>query len=167
MNKGLSLKNIAIVQICYMVAIIIFEFPSGVISDIFDRKIVYLASIFLLMISYFIIFNASSFVFFVFRGLIQFFYQPSYLYWQAIFIDKNIAINIFGIIYVLFSLSNIIGVWIFRKIKHSKYDIYVILAIIFLLSVLIKIVSHIYIFITIIIFLVILISVYSNNLEFF
>lgn len=28
-NKGLSLKNIAIVQICYMAAIIIFEFPSG------------------------------------------------------------------------------------------------------------------------------------------
>ncbi|WP_210371436.1 MFS transporter [Borreliella garinii] len=290
-NKGLSLKNIAIVQICYMVAIIIFEFPSGVISDIFDRKIVYLASIFLLMISYFIIFNASSFVLlciswfiygmsaaintgtidisftkiyqnnskklkafisfvkiilsigailggyigsvlylyidikiylislliylisslvtiffipndknidhkhnkedltlylikfkqkiiillkskellelFILNSAIQFFYQPFYLYWQAIFIDKNIVINIFGIIYVLFRLSNIIGVWIFRKIKHSKYDIYVILAIIFLLSVLIKIVSHIYIFITIIIFLVILISVYSNNLEFF
>ncbi len=290
-NKGLSLKNIAIVQICYMVAIIIFEFPSGVISDIFDRKIVYLASIFLLMISYFIIFNASSFVLlciswfiygmsaaintgtidisftkiyqnnskklkafisfvkiilsigailggyigsvlylyidikiylislliylisslitiffipndknidhkhnkedltlylikfkqkiiillkskellelFILNSAIQFFYQPFYLYWQAIFIDKNIVINIFGIIYVLFRLSNIIGVWIFRKIKHSKYDIYVILAIIFLLSVLIKIVSHIYIFITIIIFLVILISVYSNNLEYF
>ncbi|WP_233778946.1 hypothetical protein [Borreliella bavariensis] len=32
-NKGLSLKNIAIVQICYMAAIIIFEFPSGVISE--------------------------------------------------------------------------------------------------------------------------------------
>ncbi|WP_215537940.1 MFS transporter [Borreliella bavariensis] len=290
-NKGLSLKNIAIVQICYMIAIVIFEFPSGVISDIFDRKIVYLASIFLLMISYFIIFKASSFVLlciswfiygmsaaistgtidisftkiyqnnskklkafisfvkmilsigailggyigsvlylyidikiylislliylisflitiffipndknidhkhnkevltlyliklkqkiiillkskellelFILNSAIQFFYQPFYLYWQAIFIDKNIAINIFGIIYVLFRLSNIIGAWIFKKIKHSKYDIYIILAIIFLLSVLIKIISHIYIFITIIIFLVILISVYSNNLEFF
>ncbi|WP_327786775.1 MFS transporter, partial [Borreliella valaisiana] len=62
MNKGLSLKNIAIVQICYMAAIIILEFPSGIISDIFDRKIVYLVSIFLLMISYFIVFKASSFV---------------------------------------------------------------------------------------------------------
>ncbi|WP_215536055.1 MFS transporter [Borreliella bavariensis] len=290
-NKGLSLKNIAIVQICYMVAIIIFEFPSGVISDIFDRKIVYLASIFLLMISYFIVFKASSFILiciswfiygmsaaintgtidisftkiyqnnskklkafisfvkmilsisailggyigsvlylcidikiylislliylisflitiffipndintdhkhneenltlylmkfkkkiitllkskellelFILNGVIQFFYQPFYLYWQAIFIDKNISINVFGIIYVLFRVSDIIGAWIFRKIKHSKYDIYVILAMIFLLSVLIKIVSHIYIFITIIIFLVISISVYSNNLEYF
>ncbi|WP_215540824.1 MFS transporter [Borreliella bavariensis] len=290
-NKGLSLKDIAIVQICYMAAIIIFEFPSGVISDIFDRKIVYLVSIFLLMISYFIIFKVSSFVLlciswfiygmsaaintgtidisftklyqnnskklkafisfikmilsigailggyigsvlylyidikiylislliylisslitiffipndknidhkhnkedltlyltkffkkiiillkskellevFILNSSIQFFYQPFYLYWQAIFIDKNISISIFGIIYVLFRVSDIIGAWIFRKIKHSKYDIYVILAIIFLLSVLIKIVSHIYIFITIIIFLVILISVYSNNLEFF
>ncbi|WP_373584961.1 MFS transporter [Borreliella afzelii] len=290
-NKGLSLKDIAIVQICYMAAIIIFEFPSGIISDIFDRKIVYLVSIFLLMISYFIIFKASSFVLlciswfiygmsaaintgtidisftklyqnnskklkafisfvkmilsigailggyigsvlylyidikiylislliylisslitiffipndkntdhkhnkedltlylikffkkiiillkskellavFILNSSIQFFYQPFYLYWQAIFIDKNISISIFGIIYVLFRVSNIIGAWIFRKIKHSKYNIYVILAIIFLLSVLIKIVLHIYIFITIIIFLVILISVYSNNLEYF
>lgn len=203
-NKGLSLKDIAIVQICYMAAIIIFEFPSGIISDIFDRKIVYLVSIFLLMISYFIIFKASSFVLlciswfiygmsaaintgtidisftklyqnnskkllavFILNSSIQFFYQPFYLYWQAIFIDKNISISIFGIIYVLFRVSDIIGAWIFRKIKHSKYDIYVILAIIFLLSVLIKIFLHIYIFITIIIFLVILISVYSNNLEYF
>ncbi|WP_330529099.1 MFS transporter [Borreliella valaisiana] len=61
-NKSLSLKNITIVQICYMTAIIIFEFPSGIISDIFDRKTVYLVSIFLLMISYFIIFKTSSFV---------------------------------------------------------------------------------------------------------
>ncbi len=104
---------------------------------------------------------------FILNSSIQFFYQPFYLYWQTIFIDKNISISIFGIIYVLFRVSDIIGAWIFRKIKHSKYDIYVILAIIFLLSVLIKIVLHIYIFITIIIFLVILISVYSNNLEYF
>ncbi|WNZ67165.1 MFS transporter (plasmid) [Borreliella garinii] len=290
-NKGLSLKNIAIVQICYMAAIIIFEFPSGIISDIFNRKIVYLTSIFLLMISYFIIFKASSFMLlciswfiygmsaaintgtidisftklyqdnskklkafisfakmilsisailggyigsilylyidikiylislliylisslitiffipndkntdhrhnkenltlylikftkkiiillkskellevFILNSAIQFFYQPFYLYWQAIFIDKNISINIFRIIYVLFRISDIIGAWIFRKIKHSKYDIYIILAIIFLLSVLIELISHIYIFITIIIFLVILISVYSNNLEYF
>ncbi|WP_330529209.1 multidrug-efflux transporter [Borreliella valaisiana] len=45
-----------------MAAIIIFEFPSGIISDIFDRKIVYLVSIFLLMISYFIVFKTPSFV---------------------------------------------------------------------------------------------------------
>ncbi|WP_233709139.1 MFS transporter [Borreliella bavariensis] len=45
-----------------MAAIIIFEFPSGITSDIFDRKIVYLTSIFLLMISYFIIFKVSSFM---------------------------------------------------------------------------------------------------------
>ncbi|UGQ16494.1 MFS transporter [Borrelia sp. RT5S] len=60
-NKGLALGNIAMVQMCYMLAIMIFEFPSGVISDIFDRKIVYLMSIFLSMVSYFIIFKATSF----------------------------------------------------------------------------------------------------------
>ncbi|MBB6043460.1 MFS transporter (plasmid) [Borreliella yangtzensis] len=290
-NKGLSLKDIAIVQICYMTAIIIFEFPSGIISDIFDRKIVYLVSIFLLMISYLIIFKASSFVLlciswfiygmsaaintgtidisftkiyqnnskklkafiasvkmllsisailggyignvvylyintkiylislliylmsslitiffipndkttdyksdkedfisylmkfkkkiitllksknllevFILNSSIQFFYQPFYLYWQAIFIDKNISISTFGFVYVLFRLSDIVGAWTFKKTKHSKYDIYIILTIIFLLSNSIKIISHIYTFITIIVSLVILISIYSNNLEYF
>ncbi len=76
------------------------------------------------------------------------------------------------LVHFIFQISNLattvlIGAWIFRKIKHSKYDIYIILVIIFLLSVLIKIISHIYIFITIIIFLVIIISIYSNNLHFF
>ncbi|AHH04279.1 Multidrug resistance protein B (plasmid) [Borrelia nietonii YOR] len=89
------------------------------------------------------------------------------MYWQAIFIDKNVPISIFGIIYILFRLSNIIGAWVFKKIRHSSYDSYVILGIIFLLSILIKIVSHIYVFITIMTFLVILVSLYSNNLEYF
>ncbi|WP_445435747.1 MFS transporter [Candidatus Borreliella tachyglossi] len=290
-NKGLVLKDIAIVQMFYMLAIIIFEFPSGIISDIFDRKFVYLISIFLSMVSYFIIFKVSSFAtlctawfiygmssavstgtidisfnhiyqnnskklkafissrkiilgigailggyigsilflhidtkiylislllylvssfitiifissdintdykydkryavpylikfkkniikflksrilleLFILISAIQFFFQPFYLYWQVIFTDKNIPISIFGTTYILFRLSDIIGAWIFKKIKHSKYDIYIILAIISLLSILIKIVSHIYIFTTIIIFLVIIIALYSNNLEYF
>ncbi|AYE36684.1 MFS transporter [Borrelia turcica IST7] len=290
-NKGLALKDIAIVQIFYMLAIIIFEFPSGIISDIFDRKIVYLISIFLSMFSYFIIFKVSSFAslciawfiygmssavntgtidisfnriyqnsskklkafissrkiilsigailggyigsilflhidtkiylislflyllsslitilfissdkntdykynkeevtlylvkfrkdimkflksrilleLFILISAIQFFFQPFYLYWQVIFTDKNIPISIFGTIYILFRLSDMIGAWIFKKIKHSKYDIYIILAIITLLSILIKIVSHIYMFTTLIIFLVIVVALYSNNLEYF
>ncbi|WP_247081320.1 MFS transporter [Borrelia turicatae] len=288
-NKGLQLRDIAIVQMFYMLAIIFFELPSGVISDIFDRKIVYLSSIFLSMIAYFIIFQTSSFIIlciawfiygmssavntgtidisftriyqsnskklkafissmkiilgigavsggyagsvlflyvdkkiylislflylvsslitiffissdkntdhkkeclklyinqfknnvitllkskilielFILISSIQFFFQPFYLYWQAIFIDKNVPISIFGIIYILFRLSNIIGAWVFKKIKHSSYDFYAILSIIFLLSILIKIVSHIYIFITIMTFLVVLVSIYSNNLEYF
>ncbi|AMR76076.1 MFS transporter [Borrelia hermsii] len=288
-NKGLQLRDIAIVQMFYMLAIIFFELPSGVISDIFDRKIVYLSSIFLSMIAYFIIFQTSSFIIlciawfiygmssavntgtidvsftrvyqsnskklkafissmkiilgigaisggyagsvlflyvdekiylislflylasslitiffissdkntdhkkkclklyinqfknnvitllkskilielFILISSIQFFFQPFYLYWQAIFIDKNVPISIFGIIYILFRLSNIIGAWVFKKIRHSSYDSYVILGIIFLLSILIKIVSHIYVFITIMTFLVMLVSLYSNNLEYF
>lgn len=70
---------------------------------------------------------------FILIGSIQFFYQPFYLYWQAIFIDKTISVSIFGIIYVLFSLSDIVGAWVFRRIKHTKYDIYIILTIILLL----------------------------------
>ncbi|AHH11647.1 MFS transporter (plasmid) [Borrelia coriaceae] len=288
-NKGLQLRDISIVQMFYMLAIIFFELPSGVISDIFDRKSVYLSSIFLSMIAYFFIFQTSSFIIlciawfiygissafntgtidisfthiyqsnaqklksfilsmkiilnigailggyagsilflyvdtkiyllslflylasslitiffissdkntdynkedlrfylkqfrndiiallrskilielFILISSIQFFFQPFYLYWQAIFIDKNVPLSVFGIIYILFRLSNIIGAWVFKKIKHSKYDSYVILGIIFLLSVLIKMVSHIYIFIVIMIFLVVLVSLYSNNLEFF
>ncbi|WKC58549.1 MFS transporter [Borrelia sp. P9F1] len=237
-----------------MLAIIIFEFPSGIISDIFDRKIVYLMSIFLPMVSYFIIFKASSFVvlciawfiygmssavstgtidisfnyiyqnnlkklksfissrkiilsigailggyigsilflridvkiyvislflylassfvtilfissdkntdyqynkentilylvkfkknimgflksrvllgLFILISAIQFFFQPFYLYWQVIFTDKNIPISIFGIIYILFRISDIIGAWIFKNIKHSKYNIYITLSVI-------------------------------------
>lgn len=104
---------------------------------------------------------------FILISSIQFFFQPFYLYWQAIFIDKNVPISIFGIIYILFRLSNIIGAWVFKKLKHSSYDSYAILSIIFLLSILIKIVSHIYIFITVMTFLVVLVSIYSNNLEYF
>ncbi|WP_242450673.1 hypothetical protein [Borrelia miyamotoi] len=69
--------------------------------------------------------------------------------------------------YILFCLSNIIGAWIFKKIRHSRYDSCFILGIIFLLSILMKIVSHVYIFITIMTLLVILVSLYSNDLEFF
>ncbi|WP_024655155.1 MFS transporter [Borrelia hispanica] len=288
-NKGLQLRDIAIVQMFYMLAIIFFELPSGIISDIFDRKIVYLSSIFLSMIAYFIIFQTSSFIklciawfiygvssavntgtidisfthiyqnnskklkafissmkiilstgailggytgsilflyidkniyllslslylisslitiFFIssdknidynkedislylkqFKkniimllrskifielliliSSIQFFFQPFYLYWQAIFIDKNVPISIFGIIYILFRFSNIVGAWIFKKIRHSRYDSYVILSIIFLLSILTKIISYTYMFVTIITLLVILVSLYSNNLEYF
>ncbi|WP_024653187.1 MFS transporter [Borrelia persica] len=288
-NKGLQLKDIAIVQMFYMLAIIFFELPSGVISDLFDRKIVYLSSIFLSMIAYFIIFQISSFLMlclawfiygassavntgtidvsfthiyqnnskelktfissmkiilgigailggyvgsilflyvdkkiylislflylvsslitiffissdknmghnekdirlclkqfknniitllkskilielFILISSIQFFFQPFYLYWQAIFIDKNVPINIFGIVYILFRLSNIIGAWVFKKNKHSKYDSYVILGFILFLSILIKIVFDIYILIAIMTFVVILVSIYSNNLEYF
>ncbi|AFI31984.1 MFS transporter [Borrelia crocidurae] len=288
-NKGLQLRDIAIVQMFYMLAIIFFELPSGIISDIFDRKIVYLSSIFLSMIAYFFIFQTSSFImlciawfvygvssavntgtidisfthiyqnnskklkafissmkiilstgailggyagsilflyidkniylfslflylvsslitiFFISNdkntdynkenislylkqfkkniiillrskifielliliSSIQFFFQPFYLYWQAIFIDKNVPISIFGIIYILFRFSNIVGAWIFKKIRHSRYDSYVILSIIFLLSILTKIISYTYMFVTIITLLVILVSLYSNNLEYF
>ncbi|ACH93959.1 MFS transporter [Borrelia duttonii] len=288
-NKGLKLRDIAIVQMFYMLAIIFFELPSGIISDIFDRKIVYLSSIFLSMFAYFIIFKTSSFImlciawfiygvssavntgtidisfthiyqnnskklkafissmkiilstgaivggysgsilflyidkkiyiislflylvsslitiFFISNdkntdynkedislylkhfkkniiillrskifielliliSSIQFFFQPFYLYWQAIFIDKNVPISIFGIIYILLRFSNIVGAWIFKKIRHSRYDSYVILSIIFLLSILTKIISYTYMFVTIITLLVILVSLYSNNLEFF
>ncbi|WKC58380.1 MFS transporter [Borrelia sp. P9F1] len=290
-NKGLALRDIALVQVCYMLAIIIFELPSGIISDIFDRKIVYLMSIFLSMVSYFIIFKATSFAIlciawfiygtssavstgtidisfnrlyqdnsrklkafissrkiilnigailggyigsvlflridvkiyvislflylvsflvttlfissdkntdyeynkeeaalyllkfkkdvirfsrsrvllelFILISAIRFFLQPFYLYWQVIFTDKNIPISTFGTMYTLFRLSDITGAWIFKKIKHSTYDIYIILATTALLSILIKMISHIYMFITMIVFLVIVIALYSNNLEYF
>ncbi|UGQ17620.1 MFS transporter [Borrelia sp. RT1S] len=290
-NKGLALGNIAMVQMCYMLAIMIFEFPSGVISDIFDRKIVYLMSIFLSMVSYFIIFKATSFAIlcsawfiygmssavstgtidisfnrlyqgdskqlkafissrkiilsigailggyignilflhidlkiylislllylvsslvtilfiscdkntdyqykkedtmlyllnfkkditrflrsevllelFILISAIQFFFQPFYLYWQVIFTDKNIPISSFGTMYILFRLSDIIGAWIFKKIKRPEYSIYIILATMALLSILIKTVSHIYMFTTIITLLVTVVSLYSNNLEYF
>ncbi len=44
LQSGLSLSRIATLQSIFMVVSMLMEAPSGVISDIFSRKIVYQAS---------------------------------------------------------------------------------------------------------------------------
>lgn len=60
-NKNVSLGQIALIQVFYMLAIIVLEFPSGIISDIFGRKRTYLLSVILFFISYTYIYFANSF----------------------------------------------------------------------------------------------------------
>lgn len=55
LEKGLTLTKISMLQSIFMITSIIFEFPSGIISDIFSRKIVYQISIIFLFISYLLI----------------------------------------------------------------------------------------------------------------
>ncbi|CCF03407.1 Facilitator superfamily protein [Streptococcus macedonicus ACA-DC 198] len=49
LSKGLSLLQILIVQSAYSIAIVLFEFPSGLIADNYSRKNIYsLSKLFLI-----------------------------------------------------------------------------------------------------------------------
>lgn len=63
LDKGLTLPQILIIQSAYSLAIIICEFPSGIIADNWSRKSLYLVSRLLLIIMFFIILNFSNFYF--------------------------------------------------------------------------------------------------------
>lgn len=62
LGKGLNLSNIAFIQSMYSLAIIICEFPSGVLSDLFSRKIVYLLALVVQIISFSIIIFKCDFL---------------------------------------------------------------------------------------------------------
>ena len=66
LNIGLSITQISLLQIIYMTSIILFEFPSGIISDRYSRKKVYIISIILIFISYFIICINTNFLIILF-----------------------------------------------------------------------------------------------------
>lgn len=57
---GLSLSQIAILQMIYMVIVVLGEFPSGIISDHISRKKMYLGSLITLGIAYFLIFISKG-----------------------------------------------------------------------------------------------------------
>lgn len=61
LNKGMSVGEIAIIQSFFMLAGILFEFPSGLLTDLWSEKCVYIISLFLLFISYYIILLSSDF----------------------------------------------------------------------------------------------------------
>lgn len=52
LNKGITIAQIAIIQSFYMLAAIIFEFPSGFLTDLWSEKIMYQLSLILIGISY-------------------------------------------------------------------------------------------------------------------
>lgn len=61
LNKGMSISDIAVIQSFFMLAAIIFEFPSGFLTDIWSEKFMYQLSLILLGISYFITMVSNKF----------------------------------------------------------------------------------------------------------
>ncbi|MFV0503642.1 MAG: MFS transporter [Lachnospirales bacterium] len=61
LSKGINIEEVAIIQIFFMAAIIFFELPSGIISDIYSRKFIYILSTFTLLISNYMVVIASSY----------------------------------------------------------------------------------------------------------
>ncbi|NDR60599.1 MFS transporter [Fructilactobacillus sanfranciscensis] len=62
LDKGMSIGNIAFIQSFFMIAVLLFEFPSGILTDIWSEKNIYLIALFLLAISYFLIMISHSFL---------------------------------------------------------------------------------------------------------
>lgn len=60
LDAGLSLAHIAYLQIAYMIAILLFEIPSGYYSDKWSRKYTYVSSVVFLFIAYLIIYMGQS-----------------------------------------------------------------------------------------------------------
>ncbi|AIC92568.1 MFS transporter [Bifidobacterium coryneforme] len=62
LRKGLNLADIMFVQAIFNVAVFVFELPSGVISDLYDRKIIYECSIVAWILTCLIIFFGNGFL---------------------------------------------------------------------------------------------------------
>ncbi|MFW0170759.1 MFS transporter [Rothia sp. P4278] len=60
LEKGLDFSQIVIVQIAFTITILLFEFPSGILADIFSKAKVYIFSVFLLSISYAVVLLSSG-----------------------------------------------------------------------------------------------------------
>ncbi|OON93411.1 MAG: hypothetical protein ATN31_06275 [Candidatus Epulonipiscioides saccharophilum] len=63
LSKGVSISEIAFIQALYSVAMVICEFPSGMMSDLYSRKKVYIISLITLMVSYIIIISFEGVVY--------------------------------------------------------------------------------------------------------
>ncbi|USS87212.1 MFS transporter [Fructilactobacillus cliffordii] len=62
LDKGMSIGEIAIIQSFFMVAVLLFEFPSGILTDTWSEKKIYLLALALLAVSYCLIMGSHSFV---------------------------------------------------------------------------------------------------------
>lgn len=65
LSKGLSLSQILIVQSAYSIAIVLFEFPSGLIADNYSRKnIISLSKLFLIVMFLIVLFSNNFYLIF-------------------------------------------------------------------------------------------------------
>ncbi|WP_430611291.1 MFS transporter [Enterococcus sp. DIV0876] len=61
LNKGLNLSEISLIQSMFMVAVLISEFPSGILADRFSVKIMYQLALIFIAISYLMVYLTSNF----------------------------------------------------------------------------------------------------------
>lgn len=62
LSKGLSYAEISFIQSMYMLGALVFEFPSGILSDMFSEKKMYILSLILILISYAMVFIYADIV---------------------------------------------------------------------------------------------------------
>lgn len=70
LDKGMSLSQMTIIQSAFMLAGLIFEFPSGVLSDRLSEKFMYQLSLVLITISYLIVMFSNYFLLLVFAWFV-------------------------------------------------------------------------------------------------
>lgn len=61
LSKGITYAQIASIQAVYSIAMIIFEFPSGVLADKYSKKTIFILSNLIMMCSYIIVLMYNSF----------------------------------------------------------------------------------------------------------
>ncbi|MFP6088290.1 MFS transporter [Helicobacter pylori] len=62
LNKGLSLSQIMIIQATYSLCVLLSEYPSGVLADLINRKMLFIVSKLVLVCSFFCVLWLDSFV---------------------------------------------------------------------------------------------------------
>ncbi|WP_154499170.1 MFS transporter, partial [Helicobacter pylori] len=62
LNKGLSLSQIMIIQATYSLCVLLSEYPSGVLADLMNRKMLFIVSKLVLVCSFFCVLWLDSFV---------------------------------------------------------------------------------------------------------
>ena len=62
LNKGLSLSQIMLIQVGYSLAIILIEYPSGILADIYSRKLIFILSKLFLIMLFIIVFLSNNFI---------------------------------------------------------------------------------------------------------
>ncbi|MFK5675910.1 MFS transporter [Ligilactobacillus sp. LYQ60] len=62
LNKGMTVAKIAIIQSFFMLAAIIFDLPSGFLTDLWSEKLTYEVSLILITVSYMLTMVSSSFI---------------------------------------------------------------------------------------------------------
>ncbi|GHP61547.1 hypothetical protein VN1193_14660 [Helicobacter pylori] len=57
LNKGLSLSQIMIIQATYSLCVLLSEYPSGVLADLINRKMLFIVSKLVLVCSFFVFYG--------------------------------------------------------------------------------------------------------------